>query len=64
MVTCVVVCVNVCFCVVVVVSVAGCVVLLLLSGGLSSLRSWLCQCYRQCDGYCMVGKNEMLRRRT
>ena len=34
--------------------VAGCVVLL--SGGLSSLQKWLCQCCRQCDGCCMVAK--------
>ena len=46
----VLVCVVVCGgCCVVVVSVAGCCVVaacLLLSGGLSSLRSWLCQCCR------------------
>ena len=34
----------------------GVVACLLLTGGLSSLRSWLCQRYRQCDGCRMVCK--------
>ena len=38
----------------------GVVACLMLSGGLSSLRSWLCQWERRCVGCCVVN-HEMLR---